>query len=206
MPPALHGPGSPHGRHGGLPGAGHVVLLLTCACGGAAPAPCNEVFDSAARSVDPSYVPYRWCDDIGSEADRIHGSYTCTSEEVDLGGEVVTLAVEPHLAIEDSLLVIGVVTDECVEVVTWSVELSFTSAALSGTVVADTRVYKLGDGDRTLLADEAYRPDDFEGWLLGAAESPQDFDIYSATPIGDPHKRWAVSLGSFDDAVELSCE
>lgn len=189
------------------PALAAVLLGVLCACEGTPPAAvCNETFDSAARTVEATYVPYRWCDDIQSEADRTHGSYACTSENVDLRGEVVTMTVEQHGEIEDSLIVIGVVGDEAVEVVSWSVDITFTSEAFAVFIPSEATVFELGDGDRTVLFHDLYAREDIDGWLLEGVEGAQGINIFSATPVGESPKRWSVYVGDFGDRVELSCE
>lgn len=56
------------------------------------------------------------------------------------------------------------------------------------------------------MFDGLYPADQMEGWLFEDLEGDQDIDIYSATEVGEPDKTWTVSVGSFSDAVALSCE
>lgn len=167
---------------------------------------CSQAYDTAARPVDPTYVPYRWCTDIQSEADRIHGDYACVSDEVDLRGEVIPMNVAPAGALEGSLTVVGVEATERVEVVTWYVDVTFAGEAFAAVLESAVEVYRFESGDRTWLFDGLYPSERMEGWLFEALEGDQDIDIYSATAIGEPHKEWTVSVGNFSEAVELRCE
>jgi hypothetical protein len=183
----------------------HALALLACAEPPPPADPCNHTYDTSAREVDATYVPYNWCNDIQSEADAIHGTYTCTGDALD--GETVSLTVEPPGPIEDSLIVIGVeATDIRVEVVAWYVDLTFASDAFALFVPSMLEIYEFGDGDRTVLFNGMYARYAIDGWLLEGVEEDQQIDVFSATPVGEPDKVWTVFIGPYDERMELSCE
>ena len=181
---------------------------LACACDGAPlDDPCNDTCDTTPRTAEGTYVPYLWCDTVESEAERIYGTYTCTSEEVDLGPEGVTMTVEAAGDIDDSLTIIGISTlDDCVEVVNWHIDITFTSEAFAVHIPSQAEIYAQTDGVRTELAEGLFAREDIEGWLLEGVEGDQTIDIMSRTELGVESKEWSVTVGNFDDKVEMSCD
>lgn len=188
------------------------VLLATSAalafaCDGPPEDPCNDTCDATSRTVVATYVPYRWCDAVQSEAERIYGSYTCTSPEVDLGAEGVTMTVEGAGDIDESLTIIGLsIQDECLEVVNWHIDITFTSEAFAAHIPSQIAIFARAEGVRTELAEGLFAREDIEGWLLEGVVGDQDIDIFSRTDLGVASKQWTVNVGNGDDKIEMNCD
>ena len=179
---------------------------LACAC--EAPVdPCNDTCNPTPRRAEATYVPYLWCDTVQSEAERIYGTYTCTSEEVDLGAAGVTMTVAGAGAIDDTLTILGISPlDDCGEVVNWHIDITFTSEAFAAHIPSQVFIFAQTDGVRTQLAEGLFAREDIEGWLLEGVVGDQDIDIFSRIDLGVASKQWTVFVGNGDDTVEMSCE
>ncbi len=152
-------------------------------------------------------MPYLWCNSVASEAALIYGSYTCTSEEVDLGPEGVTMTVEGFGELDDSLTIFGMNwLDECLEVVNWHVDITFSSEAFAANIPSQVEVYAQRDGVRTELMQGLFAREDIEGWLLDGVEGDQTINIMSRTELGVAEKEWTVDVGDGDEKIEMTCE
>ncbi len=184
------------------------LAALACACDGApVEDPCNDTCDTSNRTEVSTYVPYLWCDTVAAEAELIYGTYTCTSEEVDLGPEGVTMTVEGYGELEDSLMIFGMNwLDVCIEVVNWHIDITFTSEAFAAHIPSQVEIYAQRDGVRTELMEGPYAREDMEGWLLEGVVGAQNIDVMSRTALGVANKEWTVYVGNFDDTVEMVCD
>ena len=179
-----------------------------CACDGApVEDPCNDTCEARPRTEVSTYVPYLWCDTVASETERIYGTYTCTSEEVDLGPEGVTMTVEGFGELDDSLMIFGMNwLDDCLEVVNWHIDVTFTSEAFAVHIPTQAEVYAQLDGVRTELNEGPFAREDIEGWLLEGVEGDQIINIMSRTELGVAEKEWTVDVGTGDDKIAMTCQ
>lgn len=169
--------------------------------------PCNDTCDASPRTEVSTYVPYLWCDTVAAQAELIYGTYTCTSDEVDLGPEGVTMTVEGFGELDDSLTILGMNwLDDCIEVVNWHIDITFTSEAFAAHIPSQVEIFAQRDGVRTELMEGPYAREDIKGWLFEGVEGNQIIDIMSRTDLGVENKEWTVDIGNFDEKVEMSCK